>query len=458
MITGTFPQLISALSSIVILLGFMALIRYGARLQDWSAEVQRKLVHVATGLYALALPWVFDERWPVFALLCLAAIILLTLRLPELAKAGIGATLHTVDRSSYGDLLLILGIGTVFIHSNNTPILYVLPLAILTLSDAAAALTGVTYGRRFFIVEDGVKSVEGSVAFFFVSFSLSMICLLSLSDIPRMNVIYLAAIFTAFATLVEADSWQGFDNFFLPAGLMVFLQAYLHASGSTLLIFMGVFVTFVVLALILAPYLGLSRHAARVYVIAAGLIISLIGPAYSLIPVLVFIFHSIAHQFNPSKTQYPELDIVVAIALMSFLWLAIGQESGTFNIELYGLTSLTISIGLAGLSGARFGMLGRFGFGGAVMITGILLYLQIYGGLEHANNMDVNLWTLISACLVVLGIVSFSPQLLVWNRALRLTLMALVIPIGSFLFQFYSEVPLQHDSLSAPGRQTNFLS
>jgi len=231
LITGLFPQLAAALSSIAILLGFMALIRYGARSTDWSAEVQRKLVHVATGLYAIALPWVFDERWPVFALLCIAAVILLTLRLPELARAGIGATLHTVDRRSYGDLLLILGIGTVFIHSNNAPILYVLPLAILTLSDAAAALTGVTYGRRFFAVEDGVKSVEGSVAFFFVSFSLSMICLLALSGIPRMNVIYLAAIFAAFATLVEADSWQGFDNFFLPAGLMVFLQAYLHASG-----------------------------------------------------------------------------------------------------------------------------------------------------------------------------------------------------------------------------------
>ena len=202
---------------------------------------------------------------------------------------------------------LVLGIGTVFIHAGlhrgGIAILYVLPLAILTLSDAAAALTGVTYGKRFFTVEDDRKSVEGSVVFFFVSFSLSMICLLALSETPRMNVIYLAAMTAAFATLVEADSWQGFDNFFLPAGLIVFLEAYLEAPPSRLLLILLGFSALVALALWLAPRLGLSRHAARAYVTASAIILSVIGLAYAILPILVFLAYSLAHRLMPGNTS-----------------------------------------------------------------------------------------------------------------------------------------------------------
>ena len=89
----------------MLLLGLMVLIRMQASVQDWSPEMQRKLVHVATGLYALSLPWVFADRWPVFMLLILALGVMLALRLPALARVGAGATLHDVERRSYGDIL-----------------------------------------------------------------------------------------------------------------------------------------------------------------------------------------------------------------------------------------------------------------------------------------------------------------------------------------------------------------
>ena len=306
----------------------MAVIRILARQHGLSPEMQRKLVHMATGLYALGLPWIFADRWPVFMLLILALGIMMILRLPAFARGGVGATLHDVERRSYGDILLVMGIGTVFIHAGGNAILYVLPLAILALSDAAAALTGLRYGKRFFMVEEGQKSVEGSVAFFFVSFSLSMICLLALSEVPRVNVIYLSAIFAAFATLVEADSWQGFDNFFLPAGLIIFLEAYLTAPPTLLLFILMAFLGFIALALWLAPKIGLSRHGARAYTTASALILSVIGPAFALLPILVFITSSFAHRFAPSNTKYPELDIVASVALMSFLWLLIWPGIG----------------------------------------------------------------------------------------------------------------------------------
>lgn len=211
-----------AFASVAILLGLMAVVKRLASARDISAEVQRKLVHIGTGLYALTLPWLFTDDWPVFMLVGLTLVVMLILRMPAFAEGGIGETLHGVERQSYGDILLALAVGTVFLLADGRAILYILPIATLTLADAAAALTGSRYGRKFFTVEDGQKSIEGSTAFFVITLVISMVCLLLLTDVSRPSVILLAAMVAAFGTLVEADSWRGFDNFFLPAGLMVF--------------------------------------------------------------------------------------------------------------------------------------------------------------------------------------------------------------------------------------------
>ena len=62
-------QVALALASVAVLLGVMALVRRLAARWHLSAEVQRKLVHIATGLYALVLPWLFWDRWPVYMLI-----------------------------------------------------------------------------------------------------------------------------------------------------------------------------------------------------------------------------------------------------------------------------------------------------------------------------------------------------------------------------------------------------
>ena len=57
-----------AVGSVAILLGLMAIVRRQAKLSGWSAEVQRKIVHIGAGLYALFLPWMFTDKWPVMML------------------------------------------------------------------------------------------------------------------------------------------------------------------------------------------------------------------------------------------------------------------------------------------------------------------------------------------------------------------------------------------------------
>jgi len=127
-----------AFASVLVLLGLMALVRRGAGAMGLGAEVQRKLVHVGTGLYALALPWLFPDRWPVYMLIAVTLGVMALLRLPLFAK-GIGGALHGVERRSYGDFLLAGSVGLCFFLADGEALLYVLPLAVLTLADAAAA-------------------------------------------------------------------------------------------------------------------------------------------------------------------------------------------------------------------------------------------------------------------------------------------------------------------------------
>ncbi len=155
-------QIAMAAVSVGALLLVMLVVKRLATRFDWPAEVQRKLVHIATGLYALTLPWLFPERWPVYMLVVISLLVLMMLRLPRVAQFGIGSTLHSVERQSWGDILLTLAVGMTFFLSGDDLVLYMLPIAVLTLADAAAALAGTAYGKRFFIVEEGRKSFEGA--------------------------------------------------------------------------------------------------------------------------------------------------------------------------------------------------------------------------------------------------------------------------------------------------------
>ena len=227
--------------SLIVLAAVMTGVSWLGSRFSWRPELARKGVHVATGTYATFLPFMFGEVWPVLLLIGMAATAMLVLRLPHLANAGLGSTLHGVARQSYGELLLAAAIGVVFALSIGNPVLYVLPMAVLTLSDAAAALVGTRYGRKFFEVEAGTKSAEGVAAFFLVTWIVAMVVLLLLSDVGRGNVILLSVIIAAFGAMVEADSWHGLDNLFVPVGIYLFLAGHIATPPQDLLVLAATF-------------------------------------------------------------------------------------------------------------------------------------------------------------------------------------------------------------------------
>src|SRR5215216_2769374 len=155
---------------LAVLLGIQLGVRLWRRGHPKRAEFARKIMHVSLGLLTLSFPWVFDQAWPVFVVCGAIAIWLVLVRRLALVKSHFGGAIE-VERVSWGEVYFPIGVATLFVLSAGNPILYCVPLAILTLADTAAALVGSEYGHwRFTTLEGSKKSAEGSVAFFLVAY------------------------------------------------------------------------------------------------------------------------------------------------------------------------------------------------------------------------------------------------------------------------------------------------
>jgi phytol kinase len=209
-------------------------------------ELARKLVHVAGGLFALSFPWLFDSPWPVAALAVVSVAVLLALR-----HASVGRVLHAVGRNSKGELYFPIAVAAVFYLSKGVAVLYTIPILLLTLADAVAALIGVRYGLvKFDTFEGGRKSLEGAAAFFTVAFLCTHLTLLFTTHVGRVETVLIGLLIGFLVMLVELTSWRGLDNLFIPLFSFAllynieYLQAYELLNRLWVLALLAGFVAF----------------------------------------------------------------------------------------------------------------------------------------------------------------------------------------------------------------------
>lgn len=255
------------------ILSIMGLVRRLAIRFDLSPELQRKLVHVATGTVALSFPLLFASPLPVFVLSGCSIAIMMLLRRQQWRGSPLSAVLHDVARTSRGDIFLALAIAVIFALSRQDLVLYILPMLIVTLADPAAAIIGINHGRRRFPVGEGAKSIEGVIAFFAVAWCAAMIVLPMMTGISWQNAVLLSILVAAFCALIEAECWNGWDNLCVPVGAYVLLSIYITADAFNLMIA----IIFVSTAVFLVPlrfaaYKNL-RIATLVLTISTGLMI-----------------------------------------------------------------------------------------------------------------------------------------------------------------------------------------
>jgi phytol kinase len=190
-----------------------------------NPEVARKLLHIAMGLLALTLPWLFNSAWPVVLLVGAGMIILCGIRLSYFLRRYLGGSIDCVARTSYGDLCFLLAIVLLFVAARDRTFLYVVPIAILTFADSGAALVGVPLGRRRYPALGGVKSIEGSVVFFTIALLCAGALLPAFGEQGSVEVFFMATALALATTFLEGLSGKGFDNLTIPVGAYFLLQA-----------------------------------------------------------------------------------------------------------------------------------------------------------------------------------------------------------------------------------------
>ena len=224
------PTILAALA------GLLAGLR---RYRAWSEvepEWTRKIAHVAMGGVTLTFPWVFEAVWPVVILSALAFVLMIGLRVSGTLYESMGQALYGVNRASYGELCFPIAIGLLFVLSEGDPFFFCVPILLLGLADPAAALIGLRHGQVLYVTDDGIKSGEGSAGFFLVAFFCVHIPLLLGTDTGRLETLLIATIVGLLVTSLEAISWRGLDNLFVPLGGYALLTLHLAMGADALLL------------------------------------------------------------------------------------------------------------------------------------------------------------------------------------------------------------------------------
>jgi phytol kinase len=312
------------------LLGGLALYRRAA---DPHPELLRKLLHVGMGLVTLSFPYLFDRAWPVLTLGALSVALLFCLRAVPALK-GVGKVVSGVTRSSLGDVYFPLAVGVLWLlylnadegESGRRLIGYLVPLLLLTLADALAALVGVGYGRLQYSTPDGVKSFEGSFAFFLCAFLCVHVPLLLLTDRGRAETLLIAVLLAWLATMFEAITWGGLDNLILPPVAHLLLVIHWDLPVGVLLGYIAEAAVLSAAAVALSRRTPLRGSAVLGTALFGYTFWGLGGWPWLLPPLLLFV-SLVVLSFRYPAAKDRELNVypVVAVVAVGLVWLGLAR-------------------------------------------------------------------------------------------------------------------------------------
>ena len=210
-------SIIPAVFPLVLLFSAMGMLSQIGSSHAIAGELQRKLLHISIGLTALSFPLFLKESWTVIAALGLVVVWLIAVRQIPLLQRYFGSVLQKVRRNSLGEIYYALAIAFLLLLTPDRPILFLIPILILALADAFAAIVGTVFPiGRFSGIARG-KTVAGCVTFFVVAFLTSFGVLVAFADLQIADAFIIATVLAAATCVVEAISRRGIDNLVVPA-------------------------------------------------------------------------------------------------------------------------------------------------------------------------------------------------------------------------------------------------
>lgn len=304
-------------------------------------EIPRKMVHILMGCVTLTFPYIFTDTWPVLLLGTVSLVALTAVRYSKFLKVNVGSVLHGVERHSFGELYFPLAVMVLFLFSKQEPVLYMVPILMLTFADSTAALIGSSYGRKALAqgTEDA-KSLEGSFVFFYVAFMSTLVPLLLITSVGRAETLLISLVMGVLAALIELVSQDGNDNLFIPLLGYAFLK--LHMS-------MGVYALIQSLCIIAVLFVfgrywnkrgSLSRLGVLGGLVCAYSAAVLGGPTWLVVMLLAFTTYPIFPSMTPTEKQmvmdYPVLLTNVAVGMV-WLWIGFVTEQKALAFSCFVL-------------------------------------------------------------------------------------------------------------------------
>lgn len=204
-----------------------------AQARSAHPETTRKLLHTGSGLLTLPFPFLFHEVWPVVLLTGASAFVVASARFVPAVRARFGGVTGGVGRTTFGEIYFPLAVALLFLLTlGGDPLLFVIPLLVLSLADTAGAVVGTRYGRTR---SSGGKSVEGSMAFAIVAFVCILVPLLASSTAGRVEAVLVAATVALLVMLLEGSASRGLDNLVVPLASYLLLRGFLELDTAALL-------------------------------------------------------------------------------------------------------------------------------------------------------------------------------------------------------------------------------
>ena len=137
------------MTAFLALIGGLALFH---RVRAPESETLRKLLHVVSGLLTLTFPFLFADRWPVLLLTGASATLIAAMKWLRPIRARLGHVVGGDDRATLGEIYFPIAVAIIFwLAHGRSPLLFCIPILVLTLADATGALIGIRYGRNRYI-------------------------------------------------------------------------------------------------------------------------------------------------------------------------------------------------------------------------------------------------------------------------------------------------------------------
>ena len=346
-------DLLAAIGVFVILGGVIVITKLYAK--KLSPEASRKIIHMTMGCIALSLPFIFTHKLSIVCLGIAAIAALMLLRLNKGLREGIGSALLGISRKSFGEIYFVVSIVIVFVLHESL-FEYLIPIAVLTFADSAAALVGVSYGRyNMAQQQEDTKSSEGSVMFFIVAFICTLVPLQLMTEVGRAEVLVISFLIGLLASMIEAVSAHGNDNLLLPLLTYSFLRYNIEQPIELIFANLGVMLFFLATVFLVYKITNISKLSIA-YSLLVGYVIMVQGGAVWVFPPLVLLlaFGTLPMMSSEERQMTQTYKVIECNTIVGVVCLWVSVFFPQYRDILYVAFSLSFACHLAINTYSRF--------------------------------------------------------------------------------------------------------